>query len=308
MKKPNVIFVIGPTASGKSALAAQLAKRFSSCVISADSMQIYKGMHIAGAVPDKEEMLGVPHRLIEFLPYGSAWTVADYAAAARKEIEECIKGGQTPVVAGGTGLYINALQNNISFLPVKTDMALRERLTVEFEKEGGEQMLLRLKEIDKAAAQGLNPADKRRIIRALEIYETSGMTKTRQNELSRQNPPGFNPVMIGITYADREKLYARIENRVDEMLKKGLIDEARAVYEGGARGGAAQAIGHKELFSYFEGNETLEEAVEKIKRSTRHYAKRQLTWFNRDKTIHWIYRDITPDVLSEALKITESEG
>lgn len=307
MIRPMVVFVVGPTSSGKTELAVKLAKRFSSAVISADSMQIYSSMHIASAAPDTDEMCGVPHKMLEFLPYGSAFTVADYADMARKEIDSLLKSGKTPVVAGGTGLYINALADNVRFLPIKTDIALRERLNSEYDRLGGEKMLSRLYAVDKAAAEKLSPADKRRIVRALEIYESSGLTKTEQNALSKTVPPGFRPVMIGVTFRDRQKLYDRINARVDMMMQKGLLSEARAAYEKGLSGGAVQAIGHKEFFDFFDGRQTLDEAVESLKRSTRRYAKRQITWFGGDSRVNWIYRDETNDVLSEALKIIESE-
>ena len=306
MKKPIVIFVVGPTASGKTDLACKLAKAYNSEVISADSMQIYKGMHIASAAPDNEEIKGVPHNLIEFLPYGSTFTVADYTDIARKEINRIFKNGKTPIIAGGTGLYINALADNTQFLPIKTDKTLRAKLEAEYDLYGGEEMLKKLIAIDKVSAEKLNPSDKRRIVRAFEIYKTSGLTKTEQNELSKMSPPDFYPVMIGITFKDREKLYERINDRVDIMLKKGLLAEAETAYKN-ASGGAVQAIGHKEFFKYFKGEETLDEAVEKLKRSTRRYAKRQMTWFNKDTRINWIYRDITPDVYGEALKIIDRE-
>ena len=308
MIRPLVIFVVGPTASGKTELAAKLAKRFSSAVISADSMQIYRGMHIASAAPDTDEMCGVPHKMLEFLPYGSVFTVADYADMARKEIDCLLNSGKTPVVAGGTGLYINALADNVRFLPVKTDIALRERLNGEYDRLGGRAMLDRLCAVDKSSAEKLSPADKRRIVRALEIYESSGLTKTEQNALSKTVPPGFRPVMIGVTFRDRQKLYERINVRVDLMMQKGLLSEARKAYEKGLSGGAVQAIGHKEFFDFFEGRQTLDEAVESLKRSTRRYAKRQITWFGGDSRVNWIYRDETSDVLSEALKIIESEA
>lgn len=308
MKEPKVVFVVGPTASGKTELAVLLAKRLSSEVVSADSMQIYKGMHIASAAPDEKEMDGVPHSMVEFLPYDANFTVADYAGMARKEISRIIASGKTPVVAGGTGLYINALANNVKFLPAKTDMELRERLNAEYEASGGEAMLNKLKEIDPVAAEKLHLSDKHRIVRAFEIYETSGITKTRQNKLSTLNPPEFKPVMIGITYSDRQKLYDRINARVDSMINSGLLGEARRAFDSDVSGGATQAIGHKELFSYFAGEQSLGEAVESLKQATRRYAKRQLTWFNRDERINWICRDLTPDILGEAIKIIESEG
>lgn len=307
MKKPAVIFITGPTATGKTGLAVSVAEWLSGEVISADSMQIYKGMHIASAAPDIGEMRGIRHNLIEFLPYGSAFTVADYADAARKEIARLEACGKTPVVAGGTGLYINALADNVNFLPVKTDSALREKLNREYDICGGEEMLEKLSEIDAAAAEKLNATDKRRIVRAFEIYMTSGITKTEQNARSVASPADFKPIMLGVTFADRQKLYERINARVDSMLEKGLLSEARAAYEAGISGGGGQAIGHKEFFPYFKGEQTLCEAVETLKRSTRRYAKRQLTWFNRDKRINWIYRDVTPDLFGEAKKIIKRE-
>ena len=302
MKKPIVIFVVGPTASGKTALAAQLGKHFSSAVISADSMQIYKGMHIASAAPDDNEMLGVPHKMLEFLPYDKAFTVADYVNMARTEIDSLLLSGITPVVAGGTGLYINALADNVQFLKIDTDYKLRARLEDEFEKKGGAEMLSRLSRIDKVAADKLNPKDRRRIIRALEIYETTGLTKTKQNELSKTEPPVFEPVMIGLNFSSRDMLYERIN-----LIKNGLLDEAYNAFLKNIKSGAAQAIGHKEFFGYFRGEETLDEATDKLKRSTRRYAKRQLTWFNRDNRISWIYVDKTPDVFSRAIKIMEGK-
>ena len=302
MKKSIVIFIVGPTASGKTELACELGKILGSEVISADSMQIYKGMHIASAAPDKEEKKGVSHNLLEFLPYGATFTVADYVDLARKEINRILSNGKTPIVAGGTGLYISALADNTQFLPVKTDKSLREELEAEYDLIGGEEMLKKLVSIDKEAAEKLSPADKRRIVRAFEIYKTSGLTKSKQNELSKLSPPPFTPVIIGVTFKNREKLYERINDRVDIMLKKGLLKEAEAAYKN-ASGGALQAIGHKEFFDYFKGEETLDEATDKLKRSTRRYAKRQLTWFNKDTRVNWIYRDVTHDVLNEALEI-----
>lgn len=306
MKKPVVVFIVGPTASGKTELAVNIAKRLNSEVISADSMQIYKGMHIASAAPDIAEMQGVKHSMIEFLPYGASFTVADYADMARKEIGRLLSLGKTPVVAGGTGLYINALADNIEFLPVKSDEEIRENLNREFDLYGGEEMLKRLMSVDKTSAVKINPADKRRIVRALEIYEISGRTKTEQNSLSKITPPDFRPVMIGVTFKDRQKLYDRINERVDIMLEKGLLNEAESAYKNGA-GGAVQAIGHKEFFEYFNGGQALEDAVDTLKRSTRRYAKRQLTWFRKDQRINWIYKDLTPDVLNEAMEIIKRE-
>ncbi len=306
MKKPMVIFVVGPTASGKTELAVKLAKHYSSGVISADSMQIYKDMHIASAAPD-DEMQGVPHSMIEFLPYGETYTVADYAECARNEIDKYLSVGKTPIIAGGTGLYINALSDNVRFLPVKTDIAIREKLEKEFDNSGAEKMLEKLRKIDENAAESLNIKDRRRIIRALEIYETSGITKTEQNRRSRTQPPPFLPVMIGLDFSNRQKLYERINARVDKMIEKGLLAEARAAYSKKSQNGAAQAIGHKEFFSYFSGEQTLEGAVELLKQSTRRYAKRQLTWFRKDGRINWIYIDETDDVFNKCIEVIKME-
>ncbi|MBR6903109.1 MAG: tRNA (adenosine(37)-N6)-dimethylallyltransferase MiaA [Clostridia bacterium] len=304
----RVVFVVGPTASGKSDLAVKLAHKFSSPVISADSMQIYRGMHIASAAPDESEMQGVEHKLLEFLPYGTQFSVSDYADMARGEIKKSISAGKTPIVAGGTGLYINALTDNVQFLPVKTDYLVRERLDSEFERLGGEAMLERLRKIDYTAAEKLSVNDRRRIIRALEIYETSGITKTEQNRRSKLSPPEFTPIIIGINFADRQKLYDRINKRVDTMVQRGLVEEAKIAFKRENGGGAVQAIGHKEFFGYFKGEQTLEEAIEGLKRATRRYAKRQLTWFNKDSRINWILKDKNPDIFGEALKIIEREG
>lgn len=301
---------MGPTASGKTGLAVELAKALDGEIISADSMQIYKGLSIASAAPTKDEMQGVPHHLIEFLDTNDAFTVADYTALARQKINEVHARGKTPIIAGGTGLYINSLVDNIEFIEQDTDSTVRERLTNEYNALGGEAMLEKLREIDPDAAANLHPNNDRRIIRALEIYELTGRTLTEQNILSRQNESPFDPVMIGLNYTDRGTLYERINKRVDLMMENGLLDEARGAFDRrtSATDGAVQAIGHKEFFDFFEGNITLEEAVELLKRSTRRYAKRQLTWFLRDSRINWIYPDITPNIVDEALKIIKEES
>ncbi len=302
--------MVGPTASGKTGLAVELAKALDGEIISADSMQIYKGLSIASAAPTREEMQGIPHHLIEFLDTNDAFTVADYTALARQKINEVAARGKTPIIAGGTGLYINSLVDNIEFIEQDTDTSVRERLTNEYKALGGETMLERLREIDPDAAASLHPSNDRRIIRALEIYELTGRTLTEQNILSRQNESPYIPVMIGLNYTDRGVLYERINKRVDIMLENGLLEEARGAFDRrtSATDGAVQAIGHKEFFDFFEGKITLDEAVELLKRSTRRYAKRQLTWFLRDSRINWIYPDVTPDTVGEALKIIKEEA
>ncbi len=302
--KITVIFVVGPTASGKTGLGAALAKELNGEVISADSMQIYKGMRIASAAPvEYEDTLGIPHHLVEFLEYGESFTVADYAEVARKKIFDIHSRGKLPIVVGGTGLYINTLADNIEFLEQETDYALRERLTRETEEIGADAMLDKLREIDPETASRLHPSDTRRIIRAFEVYELTGFTLTEQNKRSRENSSPFNPVILGINYRERAILYNRINQRVDIMVDKGLVEEARVAFKTDIKSGASQAIGHKELFDYFKGEITLDEALENLKRATRRYAKRQLTWFNRDERIHWLYPDESPKISEQAINI-----
>ena len=308
MKKQKIICVVGPTASGKTALGVALAKHFDGEVISADSMQIYCDMHIASAAPDISETDGVPHHLVEFLPYGSTFTVADYVKVARDRIAKIVSRGKQPIIVGGTGLYINSLVNNIEFIESDTDIKLRERITQEFDRVGGEQMLARLCEIDPDAANKLHKNDKRRIIRAFEIYESTGNTKSFNDEQSLKHDSPYVACMIGIAYRDREKLYERINTRVDIMLQNGLLCEAKSAFNKNLGGGAVQAIGHKEFFDYFKGEISLDEATENLKRSTRRYAKRQLTWFNKDTRINWIYKDEIDDAIAAAIKIAKEEG
>lgn len=307
MKKQRIICVVGPTASGKTELGISLAKAFDGEIISADSMQIYRDMHIASAAPDESETQGIRHHLVEFLSYGSTFTVADYVKAAREKIVEVAAKGKKPIIVGGTGLYINSLVNNVEFIDNETDMKLRERITAEFDRIGGAEMLKRLGEIDAVTASKLHENDKRRIIRAFEIFESTGNTKSFNDEMSLKNESPYEVCMIGITYCDRELLYDRINHRVDIMLKNGLLDEAKAAFDKKMGGGAVQAIGHKEFFDYFKGEISLGEAVENLKRSTRRYAKRQLTWFNKDTRINWIYKDQTDDVALAAMNYAKEE-
>lgn len=307
-EKIKVICIVGPTASGKTDLGVYVAKKLNGEVVSADSMQIYKNMHIASAAADEEEMQGVKHHLLEFLPYGSTYSVSDYVAAARKTINDIAARGKTPIVVGGTGLYINSLADNINFVSADTDYELRKRLTEEAARLGGEKMLERLREKDKSAAEKLHPNDTKRIVRALEIIETANTTKTEQDKLSKSQENPYDFTLIGITFADREKLYDRINRRVDLMLQRGLLDEAKAAYENrNTSGGGAAAIGHKELFPVFETGEDITVCAERIKQSTRRYAKRQLTWFRARNDINWVYKD-TEDVYKKTDEILKQAG
>jgi len=307
MKNNNVIYVVGPTASGKTSLAVDLALHFNAEVISADSMQIYKGMTIASAAPTEEETKGVKHHLVEFLELNDSFSVAQYVSLARKTIDDIHNRGKNCIVAGGTGLYINSLADNIQYSEEEVNSELRKSLEEDMETYGAEAMLARLSEFDPEAASKLHPNNKRRIIRAIEVFETTGKTFTELNTLSKQEAAPYNQIMIGITYKDREKLYERIGKRVELMLEAGLLKEAERYFSLKLNNGAAQAIGHKEISGYLKGECTLDEALENLKKATRHYAKRQLTWFRKDERINWIYADETQNVTAEAIQIIERE-
>lgn len=307
-KKIPIIAIVGPTASGKTSLSVALAKRLGGEVVSCDSMQIYRGMHIASAAPDNHEKEEIPHHLFEFLDREEAYSVAEYVADAARVAEDIWDRGKTPVFVGGTGLYISSFIDNVRFADAEADDALRLRLEAEYDAVGGEQMLLKLAEIDPESARKIHPNNKKRVIRAFEIYKLTGRTMTEQNEASKTEPSPYIPYIIGLKAEERQFLYDRIDKRVDIMLQNGLLDEARAAFLTQGSVTSVQAIGHKEFFPYFEGEISLEEAVEKLKRETRRYAKRQLTWFSRDERIGWIDIDKTEDVLSEALKILERKG
>lgn len=303
-KKPKVVCVVGPTASGKTGLGIELAKILDGEIISADSMQVYKGMPIASAVPTDEEKQGIPHHLMEFCDPDDQQTVARYKDLAVEKIEEILSRGKTPIIVGGTGLYIDAVINNITYTPEKSDPELRKKLEEEYDDLGGEYMLEKLRSIDKTAADRISKNDKKRIVRALELFYNSNITVTKQYENSKNAASPYEFVVIGLKYADRQKLYDRINKRVDLMIENGLLDEAKRSYDQkGQKTAGYAAIGHKELFLFFDGAITLDEAVENLKMQTRRYAKRQLTWFNKNEDINWIYPDITGDIVNEAVKI-----
>lgn len=291
MEKIPVIAVVGPTASGKTSLAVKIAKRFNGQVVSADSMQIYKGMDIATAKPTESEKDGVKHFLIDFVPADVRFSVADYVSAAKECIYEINNSGFLPIVAGGTGLYVDSLLQNIAFCEEKTDDSIRKRISDEYDKEGGEKLLRCLEKIDFETAKRLHPSDKSRIVRALSLFESTGITVTEQNRKSKLSESPYNVLYIGINYRDRSVLYSRINKRVDIMLGNGLLEEAREYLNLNKDTTASQAIGHKELAPYFKGELTLSECVENLKRETRRYAKRQLTWFRRNENINWVYPD-----------------
>ncbi len=309
--KIPVVAVVGPTASGKSRLAVEIALRKNGEVISADSMQIYKGMSIGTAKPDTEEMCGVAPHLIDFADISQPFSVANYVALASKCIIELNTRGKLPVIAGGTGLYIRSLLNNIQFADDDKDETLREKLAQKAAQEGAEPLLAELRSFDPESAERIHPNNLGRIIRAIEIYRTTGVTMTEQMKRSKQKPTPYNSCVIGLDFKDRQKLYDRINQRVDLMMDDGLLQEAKEVLAQPGSQTALQAIGYKELLPYFNGICTLDEAVEKIKQESRHYAKRQLTWFRRDEDINWIMVDDAPNfdtVIEQAMRIINQKG
>lgn len=290
MKKIKTIFVVGPTASGKTDLSIKLAKEINGEIISADSMQIYKNMDIATAKPTAEEMQGIPHHLIGIIEPDEEFSVAQYKLRATQAIEDILSRGKMPIVVGGTGLYIDTLINNTEFLDYeKSD--IRSALEERSKNEGILSLWNELNKIDSETADKLHLNDSKRIIRALEVYYSTGKTISEQRELSHINESPYNWCLIGLNADDRQYLYDRINLRVDIMLESGLLNEGKAFFSSDVSHTAIQAIGYKELKPYIDGNKSLAESVEKLKMETRRYAKRQLTWFRRYDNINWFMID-----------------
>lgn len=285
----RIVVVAGPTASGKTAFAVQLAQHFGGEVVSADSIQIYEKLNIASAKPSAEEMQGIPHHMLDFVSPFERFSVAEYVKQAKACIDGILERGHLPVVAGGTGLYISSLVDNVEFAEGEMDTKVRERLWQEAETNGIEPLYERLQSIDPEAAENIHPNNQKRVIRALEIYETTGMTLTEQNKRSKLTPSPYEPFMVMLC-PPRELLYERIEKRVDNMVKEGLFEEAKALKEMGLSKElqSMQGIGYKEVFDYLDGTMSRAECIEEIKKATRRYAKRQLTWFRRDERYLWI--------------------
>ena len=287
--KMPVVAVGGPTASGKTAFSVQLAKRLGGEVVCADSMQIYKGLDVGTAKATKEEMEGVPHHLMDFLPPEETFSVADFVEAANREVQAITGRGRLPVLVGGTGLYIESFLNGVRFAEQKTDPALRERLGKEAGELGAQAMHGRLAAIDPDYAATVHPNNVGRVIRALELYYSSGKTMSRQRAESLPETPPFDSMVFCLAPAERSELYRRIDVRVDRMLEAGILEEAKMVWENRERyRTAAQAIGYKEFFPYFEGTADLAACTDKLKQASRNYAKRQLTWFRRMPNVVWL--------------------
>lgn len=288
--KPKVVVIVGPTASGKTAVSIELAKKINGEIISADSMQIYKYMDIGTAKPTLDEMQGIKHYMLDVVMPDETFNVAKYKSMAESAIEEILKKGKVPIIVGGTGLYINTLVDGIEFADVPGDEEYRNELIEKGYREGAMSIYKELEKIDSESAKKIDPNNIRRVARALEIYKVTGKTKTQLDIESRKEVK-YDYRLFGMEW-DRETLYNRIDLRVDKMIEAGLIDEVRNVTEKfKISNTAVQGLGYKEVIEYLNGNISYEEMIEKLKLETRHYAKRQLTWFRRDKRIKWIKPD-----------------
>ncbi|MCQ2405033.1 MAG: tRNA (adenosine(37)-N6)-dimethylallyltransferase MiaA [Clostridia bacterium] len=292
--RPPLVALAGPTASGKTALSVELAKRFCAEVICADSMQIYAGLSIGTARPTDEETEGVPHHLFGFVSPEEAYSVARYADDARRVIDEVSSRGKLPFLCGGTGLYLEAVLDNLQFADEPEDSAVRDRLKAEAAQVGNEVMLEKLRAVDPETAARLHQNDQGRILRALEVFEVTGLTIAEQQRRSRAVPSPYKSKLLVLDYRNRQTLYDRINRRVDLMLKAGLANEAKAFLSAGHAPTAMQAIGYKELLPWLAGEKSLDEAAEDLKQSTRRYAKRQLSWFRRMEQAEFLFVDDYP--------------
>ena len=308
----RLICICGPTASGKTALSVVLAQRLHTEIISADSMQIYRGMDIGTAKPTEAERCGVPHHLLDICDPGEPFSVARYVELADAAAQDILRRGMIPVVAGGTGLYMDALIECSTFTGDETDLSIREKYQRMAAEQGNIAVHECLRRVDPEGAARLHPNNLKRVIRALEVYEQTGMTLDAFNRLHKRPAPKYQAIKIGVCPAERQVLYERIDKRVDQMLADGLLDETRRLLDAGALAGtAAQAIGYKELLGYLLEGQPLDECVALLKQRSRNYAKRQLTWLKRDDKIHWIYynkgEELT-SILQEATKYLQNHG
>ena len=295
---PKVVCIVGPTGCGKTGLGVALAERLGGEVVSCDSMQLYRGMVIGTAAPTEAETRGVPHHMVGVIDPREDYSVARYAADAAECVDGILARGKLPILVGGTGLYLDALLRGHGYAPGTTGGETRRLLERRWDNEGGEALFAELRSIDPESAAVLHPNDKKRVIRALEVYRETGKTMSRHNADTRLVPPRYEPVYLGLAYADREEMKRIIDLRVDRMVAQGLFDEVRALVESGVprTATAMQAIGYKECLGCLAGECTQDEAVAEIKLRSRQYAKRQLTWLRRNRDIHWFYRKNSRDL------------
>ena len=304
--REQILALVGPTAVGKTKLSLRLAQDLKGEIISADSMQIYKGMDIGTAKASREERDLVPHHLIDIVDPDEEFSVADFQEEVDELIPKIDQQGKLPMLVGGTGLYVKSVIEGFIFPDMEKDWDLRNRLEEEAEEKGTEYVHDKLKEIDPKLADKLHPNDLRRVIRGIEVYRQTGKTSTHFKEKAKERPPRYDAVKIGL-FREREKLYERINKRVDQMIDQGLIEEVRSLYQQGydLELTSMQALGYKQLINHFEGEYDLEEAIRLIKRDTRHFAKRQLTWFKRDDDIKWF--DVGEYEFEELVTAVKSE-
>lgn len=310
MKKTEKVIVIsGPTATGKTALGIETCLRLGGEVISADSMQVYRGMDIGTAKAAPEEMRGVRHHMLDAAEPDEAFSVSRWVDGAAECARDIFSRGKIPVIVGGTGLYIDSLLSGRDFAPAASDGALRESLGREYDERGGAAFREKLAAVDPRRAEILHPSDKKRLVRAMEVYLLTGETITRHDERTRMSTPRWPSARFALSFSARETLYGRIDARVDEMVRRGLFEEVRRLLrERKIPPGrpAMQAIGYKEAAEYIDGRCTQAEAVERIKLASRRYAKRQLTWLRRDAAAEWILWDGEPDAAAGALRVTRA--
>lgn len=289
--KPKVLAVVGPTASGKTSLGVELAKKYNGEVVSADSMQIYKGLDIASAKPTVQEMQGIPHHLIDFLERDVSFSVSDYVKLANEKIHDILSRGKLPVIVGGTGLYIDSLLENVKFSDGGSDGEYRAELYKIAQEKGNEFLYDKLVETDSVAAESIHMNNIVRVVRALEVFHVTGRRFSELKAESRLVESPYDSLVIGLNFHDRQVLYDRINRRVDEMVVNGLVAEAESLWCENGMKTASNAIGYKELIPYFENQMTLKACIDSIKQETRRYAKRQLTWFRKNTRIQWIFLD-----------------
>ena len=304
---PKILVICGPTASGKTALAVELALRHRGEVVSADSMQIYRRMDIGTAKPTPEEMGGVPHHMLDVADPEEDFSVARYVDMAAKCVDDILSRGKLPILAGGTGLYIDSLLSGRTFAPFQPDSPLRGELEEQLRREGGAAMLARLAQVDPDSAARLHPNDEKRIVRALEVYQSTGKTITQHNLETRAIPPRYDALTLALAFEQREDMWSRIDRRVDQMMDQGLVDEVQGLLDSGvpAKCTAMQAIGYKEMAAALLSGGDVRAAAEEIQLRSRQYAKRQLTWFKRNKAARWLLWGREPDFAAALQTSTE---
>ena len=304
---PKILVICGPTASGKTALAVELALRHHGEVVSADSMQIYRRMDIGTAKPTREEMRGVPHHMLDVADPEEDFSVARYVDMAAKCVADILSRGKLPILAGGTGLYIDSLLSGRTFAPFQPDSPLRGELEEQLRREGGVAMLARLAQVDPDSAARLHPNDEKRIVRALEVYQSTGKTITQHNLETQAIPPRYDALTLALAFERREDMWSRIDRRVDQMMDQGLVAEVQGLLDSGvpAKCTAMQAIGYKEMAAALLSGGDVRSAAEEIQLRSRQYAKRQLTWFKRNKAARWLLWGREPDFAAALQTSTE---